>query len=78
MVREFTRNEFHGELWNIMEKEINNQLPCLKEKTWEWVCEAWYNVAPYVLEELNSSMPWRIVDNMKQRKGGAMNTDFMM
>ena len=35
--------------WNIMKKDIGNQLPCLKEKMWKRVCEAWYSVARKVL-----------------------------
>ena len=41
------------------------------------VCEAWYSVAPNVLEELDNSMPERISDLIKE-KGGQRNTDFMM
>ena len=52
--------------WNIMKKEIGSQMQCLKE-TWKWVCESWYSVAPNVLEELNNSMPRRILDHIKQR-----------
>ena len=52
-----------------MKKEIGNQMPCLKEETWKWVCELWYSVAPNVLEELNSSMQRRTADNIKQTKG---------
>ena len=35
--------------WNIMKKDISNQLPCLKEEMWKRVCDAWYSVAPNVL-----------------------------
>ena len=42
---------------NIMKKDIGNQLPCLKEEMWKRVCEAWYSVAPNILEEFNNSMP---------------------
>ena len=49
-----------------MKKDIGNQLPCLKEEIWKPVYEAWYSVAPNVLEELNNSMPRRIVDLIKQ------------
>ena len=35
--------------WNIMKKDIGNQLPCLKEEMWKKVCEAGISVAPKVL-----------------------------
>ena len=35
--------------WNIMKKDIGNQLPCLKEEMWKRVCKAWYSVALKVL-----------------------------
>ena len=41
------------------------------------VCEAWYRVAPNVLEELNHSMPRKITD-LIQAEGDTKNTDFMM
>ena len=44
---------------------------------WKPVCEAWYSVAPNVLEKLNNSMPWRITDFINA-KGDKRNTDFMM
>ena len=53
-------------VWNIMKKDIGNQLPCLKEDMWKRVCEAWYSVALNVLEELYNSMPRRIADVIKQ------------
>ena len=49
-----------------MKKDIGNQLTCLKEEMWKRVCEAWYSVAPNVLEELNNSIPRRIADLIKQ------------
>ena len=66
MTRELPRNEFYREMnsiekvWNITKKEIGNHMPCLKEEMWKRVCEAWYSVAPTILEELNNSMPMRI------------------
>ena len=30
-----------------------------QEEMWKRVCEAWYSVAPNVLEELDNSMPKR-------------------
>ena len=38
---------FTENVWNIMKKDIGNQLPCLKER----YVEAWYSVAPNFLEE---------------------------
>ena len=35
--------------WNIITKDIGNQLPCLNEEMWKRVCEAWYSVAQNVL-----------------------------
>ena len=49
-----------------MTKDIGNQLPCLIEQMWKRVCEAWYSVAPNVLEELNNTMPRGIADLLKQ------------
>ena len=49
-------------VWNIMKKDIGNQLPCLIEEMWKRVCEAWFSVAPNVMEELNTSMPRSIAD----------------
>ena len=43
--------------WNIMKEGICNQLPCLNEEIWKRVWEAWYRLAPNVLEELNNSIP---------------------
>ena len=53
-------------VWNIMKIDIGNQLPCLKEEMWKRVCEAWYSVAPNVMEELNNSMPGSMADLIKQ------------
>ena len=53
-------------IWNIMKKDIDNQLPCLKEEMWKRVCDAWYSVAPNILEKLNNSMPRTIADFIKQ------------
>ena len=49
-------------IWNIMKKEIGNQMPCKIQDMRKRVCEAWYSVAPNVLEELYNSMPRRIAD----------------
>ena len=56
MTRELTRQEYHRERLEYNE-EIGNQMPCKKEEMWKPVCEAWYSVAPNVLEELDNSMP---------------------
>ena len=53
-------------VWNIMKKDICNQLPCLTEEMWKPLCEAWYSVAPNVMEKLNNSMPRSIADLIKQ------------
>ena len=53
---------------NVMQKEIGNQMPCKKEDMWKQVCEAWYSVAPNVLEELYNSMPRRIADVIKAKE----------
>ena len=53
-------------VWNIVKKDFGNQLSCLKEEMWKRVYEAWYSVAPNVLEELNNSMPRRIAELIKQ------------
>ena len=49
-------------VWNIMKKEIGNQMSCKKEEMWKRVCEAWYSVAPHVLKALYNSMQRRIAD----------------
>ena len=41
---------FIENVWNVMKKEIGNQLPCKKEML-KRVCEAWYSAAPNVLED---------------------------
>ena len=37
-------------VWNIMKKEIGNQMPCKIVKMWNKVCEAWYSLALNVLK----------------------------
>ena len=49
-------------VWNIMKKEIGNQMPCTIEEMWMRVCEAWYSVALTVQEELYNSMQRRIAE----------------
>ena len=56
-----------GNVWNIMNKEIGNQMLCKKEESWKQVCELWYSVATNVLKELNNSMPRRITDLIKAK-----------
>ena len=48
MAREFARYE------------IGSQMMCLKEEMLKRVCDAWYSVAPNILEELYYSMPRKI------------------
>ena len=61
MTRVLARHEYHRERLEYNE-EIDNQMPCRKKEMWRPVCEAWYSVAPNVLEELNNPMPRRIKD----------------
>ena len=77
MAKEFARHESHREHLNIMNKEIVNQMPCIKEEMWKRVCEAWYSVAANVLEELYDSMPRRIAYRIKHRDV-QRNADFVM
>ena len=46
-------------------------MPCKKEAilkhVWKPACEAWYSVAPNVLEERNNAMPRRITDRIKAK-----------
>ena len=64
MIREFARYQYHREPLKYNEEEIGDQMPCKKEM-WKQVCEAWYNVAPNALEELNNSIPRRIAGLIK-------------
>ena len=57
-------------VWNIMEKKIGNQMLCKKNDMWKRVYEAWYSVAPNILEELSNSMPRRIAD-LNEENGDA-------
>ena len=76
MTRELAWQEYHKERLEYNE-DIGNQMPCSKEEIWKPVCEAWYSVATYALEELNNSMPRRITD-LTKAKWDAKNTDIMM
>ena len=49
-------------------EESGNQMPCRKDEMWKPVCEAWYSVAPNVLEKLNTPMPRRITDLIKAKE----------
>ena len=51
-------------VWNIL-KRLVTKCPAKNEEIRMSVCEAWYNVALNVLEELNNSMPRRITDLIK-------------
>ena len=66
MTRVLPRHEYHRDRLEYNE-EIGNQMPCRKKEMWKLVCEAWYSVAPNVLEELNNSMPTRITDLIKAK-----------
>ena len=59
-------------VWNIIKKMIGNQIQCKREDMWDRVCDAWYSVAPNVLEDLYNFMPRRIADLYKA-KGDATN-----
>ena len=36
-------------VWNIMKKEIGNQMLCKNEEMWKPVCETWYSLAMSVM-----------------------------
>ena len=57
-------------VWNLIKKLIGNQISRKREVMWDRVCDAWYSVAPNVLEELYNSMQRRIVD-IHKAKGDA-------
>ena len=54
-------------IWNIMKKEIGNQMPCKNEELWKPVCETWYSLALNALEVLKNSMPRKITDLIKAK-----------
>ena len=62
MAREFANISPIEDVQNIMKKEIGNQMLCKKKDILKRVCEAWYSVAPSILEKLYNSMPRRIAD----------------
>ena len=70
MAREFANRNPIANVCNILKKEIGNQMLCKKKDMWKRVCEAWYSVAPNILEELYKSMPRRIAD-LNKENGGA-------
>ena len=65
-------------VWNIMKKEIGNQMPCKIVEMWKRVCEAWYSVALNVFKELYNSLPRRITDLFLKQMEMQRNTDSMM
>ena len=65
--KEFSRYEYHRERLKY-NGGIGDQMPCRKEEMWKPVFEAWYNVAPNVLEELKNSMPRRITDLIQAKR----------
>ena len=70
MARGFARHVSHRErLEYIMKKENGNQMMRIKEEIWKRVCEALYSIAPNVLKELYNSMPRRIADLIKVKRG---------
>ena len=66
MTRKLTRHEYHRKRLEYNE-QIGNQMPSRKDEMWKPVCEAWYSVAPNVLEKLNNSIPSRITDLIKAK-----------
>ena len=50
-------------IWNIMKKEIGNQMPCKMKRY-----ESQYSLALNVLEELKNSMSRRIADLIKAKE----------
>ena len=55
-------------VWNLIKKVIGNQISRKREVMWDRVCDAWYSVAPNVLEELYNSLRRRIVDIHKAKR----------
>ena len=68
MTRELARHEYYRGRLEYNE-EIGNKMPCKKEEMRKPVCEAWYSVAPNVLEELNNAMRMRIITDIIKAKG---------
>ena len=60
-------------VWNIMKKEIGNQMPCEIEEMWKRVCEAWYSVELNVMEELYNSTMSRKIEDLIEANGDATN-----
>ena len=61
---------FIENVWNLKKKVIGNQISRKREVMWDRVCDAWYSVAPNVLEILYNSIRRRIVD-IHKAKGDA-------
>ena len=76
MAWEFARHESYREHLEY-NKVIGNQISCKRIVMWDRVCDAWYSVAPNVLEELNNSMPRRIANLYKAKKKQQI-TEFIM
>ena len=71
MASEFASMNPTENVCNIMKKEIGNlMMLCKKKDMSKQVCEAWYSVAPNILEELYNSLPMRIED-LNKENGGA-------
>ena len=68
MARELANMNPIENVWNIMKKEIGNQMLCIKDMR-KRVCGAWYSVAANILEELYNSMPRRIAYLIKENGG---------
>ena len=64
---------FIENVWNIMTKEIDGQMLCLKEEIWKRVSEVWYSEALNVMEELYNLMPRRIADLIILLRKGRCN-----
>ena len=69
MAREFTRHESHREYLEYNEKKRSVTKCYVKRICLEATLRAWYSIAPNVLEELYNSMPMRIADLIKAKKG---------
>ena len=64
-------------VWNVMKKEIGNQMPCKIEEMWRRVCKAWYSVALNVLKNFTIHCQGELQILLKQMEM-QLNTDFMM
>ena len=55
--------------WNVMKKEIGNQMPCKIVEMWKRVFETWYSVAVNVLVELYNYLLRRFADLIEANEG---------